>query len=64
MTYGKRQYDSIDSIMRRSIAPLYEAMQTLLTLIDKDTNAFNSYMVRNNGGQPTVYIDVSLINGH
>ncbi len=45
MTYGKRQYDSLDSKMREAIKPLYDAMQLLMEFVDKDTSAFNSYMV-------------------
>ena len=45
MTYGKRQYDSLDGKMREAIKPLYDAMQLLMEFIDKDTSVFNSYMV-------------------
>ena len=46
MTYGKRQFESLDSIMRETIPPLYNVTQKLLNGIDADTAAFNSYMVR------------------
>ena len=46
MTYGKRQYDSLNDRMRQAIKPLYDSMQLLTSYIDKDTTAFNSYMVK------------------
>lgn len=45
MTYGKRQFDSVDSVMRGAIQPLYGVMQRLMEMVDEDTNAFTSYMV-------------------
>ena len=45
LTYGNRKYESLDSVMRVTIRPLYEATQKMLPLIDKDTQAFNDYMV-------------------
>jgi hypothetical protein len=45
LTYGNRKYESLDSVMRATIGPLYEATQKMLPLIDKDTQAFNDYMV-------------------
>ena len=45
LTYGNRKYESLDSVMRATIRPLYEATQKMLPLIDKDTQAFNDYMV-------------------
>lgn len=45
MTYGKRQYESVDSIMRETILTLYTTTQELLPAIDADSEAFTSYMV-------------------
>lgn len=45
MTYGKRQYESLDESMREVIPPLYNATQQLLNCIDADTAAFTMYMV-------------------
>ncbi|KAL4617979.1 formimidoyltransferase-cyclodeaminase-like [Arapaima gigas] len=45
MTYGKRQFESLDSVMRRLIPPLYQAMNELLAMVDADSSAFNAYMV-------------------
>ncbi|XP_072274563.1 formimidoyltransferase-cyclodeaminase [Pyxicephalus adspersus] len=45
MTYGKRQFESLDGVMRELIPPFYQAMDELLELIDADSNAFSSYMV-------------------
>jgi glutamate formiminotransferase/formiminotetrahydrofolate cyclodeaminase len=44
MTYGKRRFEEQDAAMRRLIAPLYQAMQELLPMIDADTSAFGDYM--------------------
>ena len=32
--------------MRQAIAPLHEAVQQLLPLVDKDSQAFSDYLVR------------------
>ncbi len=45
MTYGKRKFEAKDAVMRRLIPPLDEAMKALLPLIDKDTRAFDAYLV-------------------
>ena len=45
MTYGKRQYESLDHVIRQAITPLYTITQELMILIDSDTQAFNKYMV-------------------
>ncbi|KAI7790913.1 formimidoyltransferase-cyclodeaminase [Triplophysa rosa] len=44
MTYGKRQFDSLEAEMRRLIPPFHEAMNDLLLKVDADSSAFNSYM--------------------
>ncbi|XP_041637495.1 formimidoyltransferase-cyclodeaminase isoform X1 [Cheilinus undulatus] len=44
MTYGKRQFENLDSVMRRLIPPFHEAMNELLLMVDADSTAFNSYM--------------------
>lgn len=44
MTYGKRQFENLDSVMRKLIPPFHQNMKTFLDLIDTDSNAFNSYM--------------------
>ncbi|XP_036401954.1 formimidoyltransferase-cyclodeaminase [Megalops cyprinoides] len=44
MTYGKKQFESLDSVMRRLIPPLHEAMNELLVMVDDDSKAFNHYM--------------------
>ncbi|MEQ2252786.1 hypothetical protein ILYODFUR_025420 [Ilyodon furcidens] len=45
MTYGKRQFENLDSVMRRLIPQFHEAMNELLHMVDADSSAFNSYMV-------------------
>ncbi|XP_013855434.1 formimidoyltransferase-cyclodeaminase [Austrofundulus limnaeus] len=44
MTYGKRQFDHLDSVMRKLIPPFHQAMDELLLMVDKDTSAFNGFM--------------------
>ncbi|KAM9835978.1 formimidoyltransferase-cyclodeaminase [Aulostomus maculatus] len=44
MTYGKRQFEEVDSVMRRLIPPFHHAMNELLDMVDADSNAFNGYM--------------------
>lgn len=46
MTYGKRQFENLDGVMRRLIPPFHQAMNELLLMVDTDASAFNSYMVR------------------
>ena len=45
MTYGKRQYESLDHVIRQAITPLYTITQELIVMIDSDAQAFNKYMV-------------------
>ncbi|KAJ9585543.1 hypothetical protein L9F63_002660 [Diploptera punctata] len=44
MTYGKRQFEHLDSQMRELIPVLHRAMNSFLPLVDTDTAAFNKYM--------------------
>ncbi|XP_076021980.1 formimidoyltransferase-cyclodeaminase [Genypterus blacodes] len=44
MTYGKRQFENLDSVMRRLIPPFHRAMKELLDMVDTDSTAFSSYM--------------------
>lgn len=44
MTYGKRQWESLDSSMRRLIPVLHNVAVDLIPAIDADTQAFNNYM--------------------
>ncbi|XP_033471785.2 formimidoyltransferase-cyclodeaminase [Epinephelus lanceolatus] len=44
MTYGKRQFENLDGVMRRLITPFHHAMNDLLIMVDADSSAFNSYM--------------------
>ncbi|KAM4537659.1 formimidoyltransferase-cyclodeaminase-like [Fundulus diaphanus] len=44
MTYGKRQFENLDSVMRRLIPPFHQAMNELLRMMDADSTAFSSYM--------------------
>ena len=46
MSYGKKEFEGIDPQMRGVIPPLYETMEGLIPLIDSDSTAFSSYMVR------------------
>ena len=46
LTHGKRKYESLDSTMRELLPPLDSAMMALLPLVDDDSIAYDSYMVR------------------
>ena len=46
MTFGKKKYESLDDIMRKTIGALHGNLQTMLPLVDKDSEAFADYMVR------------------
>lgn len=44
LTYGKRQWESLDGQVRKLIPAFDAARQDMLTFVDADTNAFNDYM--------------------
>ncbi|XP_019378823.1 PREDICTED: formimidoyltransferase-cyclodeaminase isoform X2 [Gavialis gangeticus] len=44
MTYGKRQFEELDSVMRNLIPPFHQAMNELIAMVDTDSQAFTSYM--------------------
>ncbi|XP_072029212.1 formimidoyltransferase-cyclodeaminase-like [Amphiura filiformis] len=44
MTYGNRKFEALDSTMRRLLPPLHQAMNSLIPMIDADSEAFNKYM--------------------
>uniref|UniRef100_A0A8C5QEX2 Formimidoyltransferase-cyclodeaminase n=1 Tax=Leptobrachium leishanense TaxID=445787 RepID=A0A8C5QEX2_9ANUR len=44
MTYGKKQFESLDDVMRKLIPPFHTAVDQLLSAVDADSNAFASYM--------------------
>ena len=44
VTYGKRKFEDKDTLMRRLIPPLHEAMEALIPLVDADTQAFADYL--------------------
>ncbi|CAN9498287.1 unnamed protein product [Ophioblennius macclurei] len=44
MTYGKRQFQDVDTVMRKLIPPFHHAAQQLLHMVDADASAFNQYM--------------------
>jgi glutamate formiminotransferase/formiminotetrahydrofolate cyclodeaminase len=45
LSYGKRQFESLDATMRQLIPTLHGAMNNFLPFTDADTAAFNQYMV-------------------
>ena len=45
LTYGNRKFESLDSTMRRLIPQFKEIYSDLMPLLDKDTDAFNDYLV-------------------
>lgn len=52
MSYGKRQFEELDPIMRKLIPPFHQAMDELVAMVDADSQAFSSYMVRSHQEQP------------
>uniref|UniRef100_A0A8C3B771 Formimidoyltransferase-cyclodeaminase n=1 Tax=Cairina moschata TaxID=8855 RepID=A0A8C3B771_CAIMO len=44
MSYGKRQFEELDPIMRKLIPPFHQAMDELVAMVDADSQAFSSYM--------------------
>ncbi|XP_026534813.1 formimidoyltransferase-cyclodeaminase [Notechis scutatus] len=44
MTYGKRQFEELDPVMRQLIPPFHQAMNQLIAIVDRDSLAFSSYM--------------------
>jgi hypothetical protein len=45
MTYGKRQFESLDGTVRQLLPIVHRAMNNLLPFVDADTAAFKQYMV-------------------
>eukprot|EP00095_Tigriopus_kingsejongensis_P009315 maker-scaffold320_size207635-snap-gene-1.14 protein:Tk09315 transcript:maker-scaffold320_size207635-snap-gene-1.14-mRNA-1 annotation:"PREDICTED: formimidoyltransferase-cyclodeaminase-like" len=45
LSYGKRQWDHLDSPMRRIIPDVDQAFKQITDMIDADTSAFNDYMI-------------------
>ncbi|XP_066478256.1 formimidoyltransferase-cyclodeaminase [Tiliqua scincoides] len=44
MTYGKRQFEELDPVMREIIPAFHQAMNELVVMVDTDSLAFSSYM--------------------
>ncbi|KAL7991426.1 hypothetical protein Chor_015682, partial [Crotalus horridus] len=44
MTYGKRQFEDLDPVMRQLIPPFHQTMNQLIAIVDRDSLAFSSYM--------------------
>ncbi|XP_061463623.1 formimidoyltransferase-cyclodeaminase isoform X2 [Rhineura floridana] len=44
MTYGKRQFEELDPVMRQLIPPFHQTMNELVLMVDTDSLAFSSYM--------------------
>jgi glutamate formiminotransferase/formiminotetrahydrofolate cyclodeaminase len=45
LSYGKRQWESLDGEMRRLIPIFDKASKEMTAFVDADTNAFNDYML-------------------
>uniref|UniRef100_A0A8C9MQI6 Formimidoyltransferase-cyclodeaminase n=1 Tax=Serinus canaria TaxID=9135 RepID=A0A8C9MQI6_SERCA len=45
MSYGKRQFEDLDPIMRKLVPAFHQAMEELVAMVDADSCAFSSYMV-------------------
>ena len=50
LTFGKKKFESVDDLMRKTIGPLHDNLQAMLPLVDKDSDAFTEYMVREGDG--------------
>ena len=44
LTYGKRQWESLDGPMRKLIPIFDQTSKEMVQFIDADTDAFNDYM--------------------
>lgn len=44
MSYGKRQFEALDSVMRRVIPPFRRSLSDFSSMVDQDANAFTQYM--------------------
>ncbi len=44
LTYGVRKFEHLDKDMRKIIPPLFDAANSLIQMIDADTEAFNDYL--------------------
>ena len=45
LTYGRRQWESLDKDMRRLIPTVDDVSRKMIAIVDEDTSAFNDYMV-------------------
>ena len=45
LTYGKRQWETLDGQMRKLIPVFDKASREMLGFVDADTQAFNDYML-------------------
>ena len=45
LTYGKKRYEDLDDVMRKTIGPLHDNLQKMMPLVDRDSEAFAEYMV-------------------
>ena len=44
LTFGKKKFESVDDVMRKTISPLHDNLQAMLPLVDKDSDAFTEYI--------------------
>jgi glutamate formiminotransferase / formiminotetrahydrofolate cyclodeaminase len=45
LTFGRRKYEHLEGVMRQHLPPLVEIQEALLRGVDRDSDAFNDYMV-------------------
>lgn len=43
LSYGKKMFEQNDPLMRTLVPPLHRAVETMLPLVDADTQAFTEY---------------------
>ncbi|XP_046998089.1 formimidoyltransferase-cyclodeaminase-like [Schistocerca americana] len=44
LTYGKRQFEAVDAEIRKIVPTIHASIEGFVTLIDKDSQAFDTYM--------------------
>ncbi|CAI8045000.1 Formimidoyltransferase-cyclodeaminase [Geodia barretti] len=53
LTYGKKKYEDLDDVMRKTIGPLHDNLQKMMPLVDRDSEAFAEYMMASKLPQKT-----------
>ena len=43
LSYGKKKWEDVEEVMRKNLPIIYDVTMRLITLIDRDTEAFNAF---------------------